>query len=174
MKALHTPCHTQDSICYLFEDGNDKAVFTGDTLFIGGKIVIDEWHVHATDAFITGCGRFFEGNAEEMDKALNQTLASLPDDTKVYVRFYVNKTDFYRDDLTAISAWSRVHQGQRQIWYQSHAIRADQEARVLRFCKQADARQIHHRRREGMFTEHYVATARIALTDLANSNTMSS
>ena len=34
--ALHTPCHTQDSICYFFEDGNDRAVFTGDTLFIGG------------------------------------------------------------------------------------------------------------------------------------------
>lgn len=66
VKALHTPCHTQDSICYLFEDGNDKAVFTGDTLFIGG------------------CGRFFEGTAEEMDTALNKVLAALPDDTKVY------------------------------------------------------------------------------------------
>jgi len=66
VKALHTPCHTQDSVCFLFEDGNDKVVFTGDTLFIGG------------------CGRFFEGNAEEMHKALNETLASLPDDTKVY------------------------------------------------------------------------------------------
>ncbi|KAK6006347.1 hypothetical protein QM012_006757 [Aureobasidium pullulans] len=66
VKALHTPCHTQDSICYLFEDGNDKAVFTGDTLFIGG------------------CGRFFEGTAEEMHKALNETLTALPDDTKVY------------------------------------------------------------------------------------------
>jgi len=64
--AYHTPCHTQDSICYLFEDGSDRAVFTGDTLFIGG------------------CGRFFEGSAAEMDKALNQTLAALPDDTKVY------------------------------------------------------------------------------------------
>lgn len=41
-------------------------MFTGDTLFIGG------------------CGRFFEGTAEEMHKALNETLASLPDDTKVY------------------------------------------------------------------------------------------
>lgn len=67
VKALHTPCHTQDSICYLFEDGSDKAVFTGDTLFIGG------------------CGRFFEGTPEEMHKALNETLAALPDDTKVYV-----------------------------------------------------------------------------------------
>ncbi|KAH0367571.1 Metallo-hydrolase/oxidoreductase, partial [Aureobasidium melanogenum] len=43
VKALHTPCHTQDR-----------------------------------------CGRFFEGNAEEMHKALNETLAALPDDTKVY------------------------------------------------------------------------------------------
>ncbi|KAF2809001.1 hydroxyacylglutathione hydrolase [Mytilinidion resinicola] len=64
--ALHTPCHTQDSICYFVEDGTDKAVFTGDTLFIGG------------------CGRFFEGSATEMHKALNEVLASLPDDTKVY------------------------------------------------------------------------------------------
>lgn len=34
--ALHTPCHTQDSICFFVEDGNQRAVFTGDTLFIGG------------------------------------------------------------------------------------------------------------------------------------------
>jgi hypothetical protein len=34
-----------------------------------------------------GCGRFFEGTAEEMHKALNKTLASLPDDTKVFVGF---------------------------------------------------------------------------------------
>jgi hydroxyacylglutathione hydrolase len=66
--ALHTPCHTQDSICYFMEDGKDKVVFTGDTLFIGG------------------CGRFFEGSAEEMHKALNVVLAGLPEETKVYVR----------------------------------------------------------------------------------------
>jgi hydroxyacylglutathione hydrolase len=64
--ALHTPCHTQDSICFFFEDGSEKAVFTGDTMFIGG------------------CGRFFEGNAKEMHKALNEVLGALPDDTKVY------------------------------------------------------------------------------------------
>jgi hydroxyacylglutathione hydrolase len=34
--------------------------------------------------FIGGCGRFFEGTAEEMHEALNKTLAALPDDTKVY------------------------------------------------------------------------------------------
>ncbi|KAK2741317.1 Cytoplasmic glyoxalase II [Onygenales sp. PD_40] len=64
--ALHTPCHTQDSICYYAEDGDQRVVFTGDTLFIGG------------------CGRFFEGTAQQMHKALNEVLASLPDDTKVY------------------------------------------------------------------------------------------
>ncbi|TGZ82098.1 hydroxyacylglutathione hydrolase [Ascodesmis nigricans] len=66
LTALHTPCHTQDSICYYAVDGDQKAVFTGDTLFVAG------------------CGRFFEGNAKEMNKALNEVLAALPDDTKVY------------------------------------------------------------------------------------------
>ncbi|KAI9898310.1 hypothetical protein N3K66_006670 [Trichothecium roseum] len=66
VKSVHTPCHTQDSICYYMEDGSDKAVFTGDTLFI------------------SGCGKFFEGNAEEMHEALNKRLAALPDDTIVY------------------------------------------------------------------------------------------
>ena len=32
-----------------------------------------------------GCGRFFEGTPAEMDKALNETLGSLPDDTKIFV-----------------------------------------------------------------------------------------
>jgi hypothetical protein len=31
-----------------------------------------------------GCGRFFEGTAEEMHTALNKTLAAVSDDTKVY------------------------------------------------------------------------------------------
>lgn len=80
VKALHTPCHTQDSICWHFTDNTDKtgtpkdameqrtknAVFTGDTLFSGG------------------CGRFFEGSPAEMNTALNKTLASLPDDTRIY------------------------------------------------------------------------------------------
>ncbi|KAK2590552.1 Cytoplasmic glyoxalase II [Conoideocrella luteorostrata] len=66
IKGVHTPCHTQDSICFFMEDDTGKAVFTGDTLFI------------------SGCGRFFEGNAAEMHEALNRRLASLPNDTVVY------------------------------------------------------------------------------------------
>lgn len=31
-----------------------------------------------------GCGRFFEGTAEQMHKALIQVLGALPDETKVF------------------------------------------------------------------------------------------
>jgi hydroxyacylglutathione hydrolase len=66
--AVHTPCHTQDSVCWYLEDAaaGQRAVMTGDTLFVGG------------------CGRFFEGTPEEMHEALNVRLGGLPDDTKVY------------------------------------------------------------------------------------------
>lgn len=37
LKVLHTPGHTMESSCFLLidEEGNEKAIFTGDTLFIG-------------------------------------------------------------------------------------------------------------------------------------------
>ena len=31
--------------------------------------------------FLGGCGRFFEGSPEQMNKSLNETLGGLPDDT---------------------------------------------------------------------------------------------
>ncbi len=65
IKAISTPGHTSNDMCYLIEADNDKAVFTGDTLFTGG------------------CGRLFGGNAELMWDSLLQ-LASLPDNTSVY------------------------------------------------------------------------------------------
>lgn len=68
MKCFTTPCHTKGHICYYVTDANggSKAVFTGDTLFLGG------------------CGRFFEGDGAQMNEALNVKLAQLPDETKVY------------------------------------------------------------------------------------------
>ncbi|CAJ0824477.1 8203_t:CDS:2, partial [Entrophospora sp. SA101] len=65
-KALFTPCHTSSSVSFYVQDGDDKAVFTGDTLFIGG------------------CSKFFEGTAEQMYNSLIKTLGVLPSDTKVY------------------------------------------------------------------------------------------
>ena len=38
---------------------------------------------------MTGCGRFFEGTPKEMHVALNETLAALPSETKVYVRVFL-------------------------------------------------------------------------------------
>jgi hydroxyacylglutathione hydrolase len=76
--GLKTPCHTQDSTCYFVEHEGQKAVFTGDTLFNAG------------------CGRFFEGTAEQMDVALNTILGNLPGDTLVYVWLIIleeSKTD---------------------------------------------------------------------------------
>ncbi|KAG8380992.1 hypothetical protein BUALT_Bualt06G0074500 [Buddleja alternifolia] len=66
--SLHTPCHTKGHISYYVtvKDGEDPAVFTGDTLFIAG------------------CGKFFEGTAEQMYQSLCITLGSLPKPTRVY------------------------------------------------------------------------------------------
>jgi hydroxyacylglutathione hydrolase len=65
--ALHTPCHTAGHVCYVVGGDPDRpaAVFTGDTLFLGG------------------CGRFFEGDAATMAGSLAK-LAALPPETEVY------------------------------------------------------------------------------------------
>lgn len=36
-RCIHTPCHTQDSICYFITDkaSGEQVVLTGDTLFTG-------------------------------------------------------------------------------------------------------------------------------------------
>lgn len=66
--CLHTPCHTKGHVSYYVtgKDEEDSAVFTGDTLFIAG------------------CGKFFEGTAEQMYQSLCVTLGSLPKPTRVY------------------------------------------------------------------------------------------
>uniref|UniRef100_A0A3Q7GR39 hydroxyacylglutathione hydrolase n=1 Tax=Solanum lycopersicum TaxID=4081 RepID=A0A3Q7GR39_SOLLC len=68
--SLHTPAHTKGHISYYVTDkeGEDLAVFTGDTLFIAG------------------CGKFFEGTAEQMYQSLCVTLGSLPKPTRYTVK----------------------------------------------------------------------------------------
>jgi hydroxyacylglutathione hydrolase len=60
-KVLFIPGHTSGHVAYLF--GN--ALFCGDTLFVAG------------------CGRLFEGTAEQMHASLSKLMA-LPDNTNVY------------------------------------------------------------------------------------------
>jgi hydroxyacylglutathione hydrolase len=59
----HTPGHTQDHIIFYVPDAG--VVFVGDTLFV------------------MGCGRLFEGTAEDMYASMAK-LAALPPETKVY------------------------------------------------------------------------------------------
>ncbi|XP_005523135.1 PREDICTED: hydroxyacylglutathione hydrolase-like protein isoform X2 [Pseudopodoces humilis] len=69
VRCLFTPCHTSGHMCYfMWEDDSPDApaLFSGDTLFVGG------------------CGQFFEGTAEQMHTNLTQILGTLPKDTKVF------------------------------------------------------------------------------------------
>lgn len=61
-RPLHVPGHTTGAVAYCVED----AVFTGDTLFVAG------------------CGRLFEGTPAMMHASLNDKLARLPPETRVF------------------------------------------------------------------------------------------
>ncbi|KAL3676910.1 hypothetical protein R1sor_026858 [Riccia sorocarpa] len=63
MQVLDTPGHTRGHVTFYFPDSG--AVFTGDTLFS------------------LGCGRLFEGTAEQMWHSLSK-ICQLPDETLVY------------------------------------------------------------------------------------------
>lgn len=80
LKALNTPGHSPDSICIiaLDENGKEKAVFTGDTLFIGdcGRPDLRE-KAGAITAAKTEL-------AKQMYHSLREKLLSLPNDVEVY------------------------------------------------------------------------------------------
>lgn len=86
VRCLFTPCHTTGHICYYVEaPGGEKCVFTGKY----GQICNTDRRItfvfSAGDTlFLAGCGRFFEGTAEQMHSALIDKLSALPDDTNVY------------------------------------------------------------------------------------------
>jgi hydroxyacylglutathione hydrolase len=63
LQVLDVPGHTAGHIAYVAADAH--WLFCGDTLFAGG------------------CGRLFEGTAEQMTQSLEK-IAALPDNTKVY------------------------------------------------------------------------------------------
>lgn len=63
LQVIATPGHKLGHVCYV--DPLQEVAFVGDTLFA------------------LGCGRLFEGGAEQMWNSLNR-LAALPGNTKVY------------------------------------------------------------------------------------------
>ena len=68
IKALHTPGHTDDSFCFILEDGDQMYAFTGDTLLIRG----------------TGRTDFQNGSAADQYHSLFDKLLALPNSTLVY------------------------------------------------------------------------------------------
>lgn len=70
IEAIHCPCHTSGSLCLVVHDRSTspsaQAIFTGDTLFLGG------------------CGRFFEGTPEDMYSNLVKKIGSLPNSVKIF------------------------------------------------------------------------------------------
>jgi hydroxyacylglutathione hydrolase len=64
VSVIHTPGHSPDSICLLF----DHKILTGDTLFVGE------------------CGRvdLIDGSPQDMYRSLFDKLSKLDDDTEVY------------------------------------------------------------------------------------------
>jgi hydroxyacylglutathione hydrolase len=64
-RCMHIPGHTLGAIAYFVDDGGERAVFTGDTLFAAG------------------CGRLFEGTPAQMHASLS-SLVALPGDTRVF------------------------------------------------------------------------------------------
>jgi len=79
LKAMNTPGHSPDSICIILEhEGKDKAVFTGDTLFIGdcGRPDLRETTGNFTNTR--------ENLAKQMYGSLRQKLMILDDAVLVY------------------------------------------------------------------------------------------
>ncbi len=64
-QVIDLPGHTAGHIAYFSNNGTEPVLFCGDTLFSAG------------------CGRLFEGSAEQMLSSLSK-LANLPEKTKVY------------------------------------------------------------------------------------------
>jgi len=108
IRCLFTPCHTKGHICYFVtsnsEPDSDPLVFTGDTLFIGG------------------CGKFFEGTAEQMHRALNEVLGNLPNNTRVYCghEYTVNNLKFAKhvepdnEDIQKKLLWAQELRAENQ------------------------------------------------------------
>jgi len=78
IKALHTPGHTPESTSYLLidEDGNEHAIFTGDTLFIGdvGRPDLAQKATNLTQ----------EDLASWLFDSLREKIMPLPDDIIIY------------------------------------------------------------------------------------------
>jgi glyoxylase-like metal-dependent hydrolase (beta-lactamase superfamily II)/rhodanese-related sulfurtransferase len=77
-RVLHTPGHTMESCCFLLidENGNEKSLFSGDTLFIGD--------VGRPDLAQKAANMTQEQLAETLYDSIRNKIMTLPDDVMVY------------------------------------------------------------------------------------------
>lgn len=68
IKAIYTPGHTDDSYCYLFNNGKKQFLFSGDTLLINGS----------------GRTDFQNGNPSHLFESLHSKILTLDEETIVY------------------------------------------------------------------------------------------
>ena len=67
VNVIKTPGHTMGSVCYMFTDGSEICMFTGDTVFAGS--------VGRTD---------MEGGSFELLKGSIEKIGRLPSETRIY------------------------------------------------------------------------------------------
>lgn len=108
VRCLFTPCHTSGHMCYfMWEDGSPDApaLFSGTPTLLpctpspphapganlphpsvrlrvwGPPLCPAPCHPAGDTLFVGGCGKFFEGTAEQMYTNLTQVLGALPKET---------------------------------------------------------------------------------------------
>jgi hydroxyacylglutathione hydrolase len=102
IRVIQTPCHTRGSLCYYVTttaEDHPGALFTGDTLFVGG------------------IGAFFEGNSEAMVTIFQRLVEAIPNNTLVYcghdyaMNFLPNalSRDPSNERLAARLSWAQEH-----------------------------------------------------------------
>jgi len=112
--TILSPCHTKGAVLFYIEDKNNltkeneesfvkddhvkfyRGVFTGDTHFVGG------------------CGKFFEGTAEQMLRNMDN-LAALPKDTFVFPGHEYTKSNL---EWAMGIEWENMAYGKKLKWVQ--------------------------------------------------------
>lgn len=131
VQVIDVPGHTRAHLAYwLPESGH---LFCGDTLFAGG------------------CGRLFEGTPEQMMASL-QSLAALPDDTKVWCAHEYTETNLRwasaqcrHDEAIQARLSSVLDQRQRGVATIPSTIGEERNTNL--FLRATDAQELAHLRR---------------------------
>jgi hydroxyacylglutathione hydrolase len=122
LEILHVPGHTRGHVAFRLAD----EVFTGDCLFAAG------------------CGRLFEGSAEQMHRSL-ATLCSLPEHTRLWFGHEYTRANL-EFAATAEPDNPQIRQRLRSLPSRTVPTTVGEEKRSNPFVRSADAAQLAQRR----------------------------